>query len=44
VDVEEHSAKHKRSQTGLKLLSLRVSLSVREIMETQPWDVRKRGA
>lgn len=30
--VEDHSAKHKRNQVGLKLLSLRVTLSVKEIL------------
>ncbi|CAL8468308.1 g7848 [Coccomyxa elongata] len=35
VDVEEHSAKHKRSQIGLRLLSLRVTLSVREVLSAR---------
>lgn len=35
VDMEEHSAKHKRSQVGLKLLSLRVTLSVREVLSAR---------
>ena len=33
--MEEHSAKHKRSQVGLKLLSLRVTLSVREVLSVR---------
>ncbi|BDA43741.1 hypothetical protein COCOBI_04-7570 [Coccomyxa sp. Obi] len=38
TDMEEppeHSAKHKRSQVGLKLLSLRVTLSVREVLSAR---------